>query len=240
VKLPPEIWAWVTTGNAPQYLVFVGAVAAAIVALMNARATRRNAEAAHLQIARLNQQDAQEQASSLSIWLAGWEYWKESPAVVEGKREALQVEDGVDLPPEWYPNGFIVRIFVRNPTDQGLYNVWVYTVNEELGDGKRWLLGRIKYVPPGQSVAVEMRSYVFMEGGLWRGPTDGLTIPVGVLCTDSQGRIWHRSELGDLNQIESSELDQLVGEARSSNRAATRVVLPVAEWMPYWFNVADE
>jgi hypothetical protein len=186
-----------TTGNAPGYLAFLGAVVAALIAWRSSSATRRSVAAARWQLARLEQQDVREQADRFAVWLA----------------ECDNLREKVGLDSKLPQHVYELTIGVSNTSGQPIFNARIY-----LRDDSLVKLGDIPVVPPAPTYShwrIDVAADAQDPHGTYKRWVRG-QLSVEIIFTDMHGQDWHRGDGGYLSAVTHVELAAIDTSARQA------------------------
>lgn len=185
---PPTLWEWITTaGTLPGYLTAVVALFAATFAYRSSKASRRSADIATAQFARLETDREREQADGFAVWSTG--YLGRVSRFPDGP-----IDPGMTI--EQYSNVYAFRFYLRNASALPIYDVTVYAETDV-----SYLVGRIAQVPPDQNgPTVIATSFVAKN-------IEDNELMLGVLFVDVQGHYWIRQSSGRLDSITKESYD---------------------------------
>lgn len=196
--LPNWLWIWLTTGNAPGYLAFIGAVVAASIAWRSSIASRHSADAARRQLARLQGLDRREQADQFAVWPIKVQCMNESmPKAIAPYRDDLHK----------------INIGMSNTSGRPVYEVSTYATNDCIDESLGVLLGHWTVLPPAPSPARGQSKIILAtsEPCVREMGRESHTVSVGVIFTDIYGSHWHRGPSGSLTALTSEQKRDLTG-----------------------------
>jgi hypothetical protein len=196
------LWQWLTTGNAPGWLAFVGAAVAALIAWRSSNASRKSARLAQRQLDRLEAQDEREHADRFAVWV------KSGRRLDEGKFD------------RWDLLVCELIFDIANSNGQPIYDLRIYIGRSP---GREWI-GRAEAVPPSMAArtwkAVILTWWPITDDELPAHVVGTPRMAVGYFFRDVRGREWHRAPNGELS-LAGDLVEEVDAEARKMAAASS-------------------